>query len=105
MLEELNKMRVLLTEKDNLLIYYAGHGQLDRVNLLANWLPVDADPSSTANWIASSTLTENLNMMSAKAHPGGGRFMLLGSHDALVDRPATAGSVRRSKTRVAAIDR
>ena len=32
MLEELNKMRVLLTEKDNLLIYYAGHGQLDRVN-------------------------------------------------------------------------
>jgi hypothetical protein len=66
MLEELNKMRALLTEKDNLLIYYAGHGQLDRVNLLANWLPVDADPSSTANWIASSTLTENLNMMSAR---------------------------------------
>jgi hypothetical protein len=66
MLEELNKMRALLTEKDNLLIYYAGHGQLDRVNLLANWLPVDADPASNANWIASSTLTENLNMMSAK---------------------------------------
>ena len=65
-LEELNKMRALVTEKDNLLIYYAGHGQLDRVNSLANWLPVDADPGSTANWIASSTLTENLNMMSAK---------------------------------------
>ena len=66
MLEELNKMRALVTDKDNLLIYYAGHGQLDRVNALANWLPVDADPASTANWIASSTLTENLNMMSAK---------------------------------------
>jgi multidrug efflux pump subunit AcrA (membrane-fusion protein) len=65
-LEEMNKMRALVTEKDNLLIYYAGHGQLDRVNSLANWLPVDADPASTANWIASSTLTENLNMMSAK---------------------------------------
>jgi hypothetical protein len=65
-LEAVNKMRALLTEKDNLLIYYAGHGQLDRVNLLANWLPVDADPGSTANWIASSTLTENLNMMSAR---------------------------------------
>jgi uncharacterized caspase-like protein len=65
-LEAVNKMRALLTEKDNLLIYYAGHGQLDRVNSLANWLPVDADPGSTANWIASSTLTENLNMMSAK---------------------------------------
>ncbi len=65
-LEAVNKMRALLTEKDNLLIYYAGHGQLDRVNSLANWLPIDADPASTANWIASSTLTENLNMMSAK---------------------------------------
>ena len=66
MLEELNKMRVLLTEKDNLLIYYAGHGQLDRVNFTCNWLPVDADPASFANWISSSTLTESLNMMSAK---------------------------------------
>jgi uncharacterized caspase-like protein len=65
-LEEMNKMRALVTDKDNLLIYYAGHGQLDRVNSLANWLPVDADPASNANWIASSTLTENLNMMSAK---------------------------------------
>jgi hypothetical protein len=65
-LEEMNKMRATVTEKDNLLIYYAGHGQYDRVNSLANWLPVDADPKSTANWIASSTITENLNMMSAK---------------------------------------
>jgi hypothetical protein len=65
-LEEMNKMRAAVTEKDNLLIYYAGHGQYDRVNSLANWLPIDADPKSTANWIASSTITENLNMMSAK---------------------------------------
>jgi len=65
-MEELNKMRALLTEKDNLLIYYAGHGQLDQKNQLANWLPIDADPNSTANWIASSTLTETLNTMSAK---------------------------------------
>ena len=66
MMEELNKMRALLTEKDNLLIYYAGHGQIDRVNQLANWLPIDADEKSNANWIANSTLTETLNTMSAK---------------------------------------
>jgi hypothetical protein len=65
-MEALNKMRALLTEKDSLLIYYAGHGQLDRANSLANWLPIDADPSSNTNWIASSTLTETLNTMSAK---------------------------------------
>jgi hypothetical protein len=65
-MEELNKLRAVVTEKDNLLIYYAGHGQIDRVNSLANWLPIDADPTSSANWIANSTLTETWNTMSAK---------------------------------------
>jgi hypothetical protein len=65
-LTELNNMRAKLTEKDNLLIYYAGHGELDRVNGLANWLPIDAEPDSNANWISSSSLTEMLNAMAAK---------------------------------------
>lgn len=65
-LTELNNMRAKLTEKDNLLIYYAGHGELDRVNGLANWLPIDAEPTSNANWISSSSLTEMLNAMAAK---------------------------------------
>ena len=66
MLTELNKLRDTLTEKDNLLIYYAGHGELDRANGTANWLPIDAEPSSNANWISSSNLTEILNAMAAK---------------------------------------
>lgn len=65
-LTEMNNLRAKLTEKDNLLIYYAGHGDLDRVNGLANWLPIDAEPSSNANWISSSSLTELLNAMAAK---------------------------------------
>jgi hypothetical protein len=65
-LTELNNLRAKLTEKDNLLIYYAGHGDLDRVNGLANWLPIDAEPASNANWISSSSLTELLNAMAAK---------------------------------------
>ncbi len=65
-LTEMNNMRAKLTEKDNLLIYYAGHGELDRVNGLANWLPIDAEPDSNANWISSSSLTEMLNAMAAK---------------------------------------
>jgi hypothetical protein len=66
MLKAVNVMREQVTEKDNLLIYYAGHGQIDRVNSLANWLPIDAEPNDNSNWIANSTLTENLNLMSAK---------------------------------------
>jgi hypothetical protein len=65
-LTEMNNLRARLTEKDNLLIYYAGHGELDRANGLANWLPIDAEPTSNANWISSSSLTEILNAMAAK---------------------------------------
>lgn len=66
MLTELNRLRDTLTEKDNLLIYYAGHGELDRANGIANWLPIDAEPTSNANWISSSNLTEILNAMAAR---------------------------------------
>ena len=60
-------MQDTLTEKDNLLIYYAGHGELDRVNALANWLPIDAEPDQQRELdLRARTLTENLNTMSAK---------------------------------------
>ena len=65
-LEALNKMREQLTENDNLLIYYAGHGELDKVNQRGNWLPVDAEPNSSANWIPTYQITDILNQMSAR---------------------------------------
>jgi len=65
-LSVLNKMREELTEDQNLLIYYAGHGDLDRVNQRGNWLPVDAEPDSTANWISNIQITDVLNAMSAR---------------------------------------
>jgi len=55
-----------LTEKDNLLIYYAGHGELDRVNMRGHWLPVDADGDNTANWVSTVAITDILNSMSVK---------------------------------------
>ncbi|MCG7976828.1 MAG: caspase family protein [Candidatus Thiodiazotropha endolucinida] len=66
MLSALNQLRETLTENDNLLIYYAGHGELDRVNLRGYWLPVDAEPNSTTNWISNIAITDILNAMSAK---------------------------------------
>lgn len=65
-LSALNTMRGKLTEDDNLLIYYAGHGELDKVNMRGHWLPVDAEPTSTANWISNIALTDILNTMSAR---------------------------------------
>lgn len=65
-LSALNKLRVDLTEKDNLLIYYAGHGELDRVNMRGHWLPVDADADNSANWISTIAITDILNVMSVQ---------------------------------------
>jgi hypothetical protein len=66
MLSALNELREKLTEKDNLLIYYAGHGELDNVNLRGYWLPVDAEVDSSTNWISNVAVTDILNVMSAK---------------------------------------
>jgi len=60
-LAALNELREKLTEKDNLLIYYAGHGELDERNQRGHWLPVDAEPNSTANWISNIAITDVLN--------------------------------------------
>jgi uncharacterized caspase-like protein len=66
MLAALNDMRERLTEKDNLLIYYAGHGELDERNQRGYWLPIDAEPNSTANWISNVAITDVLNSMNVQ---------------------------------------
>jgi len=65
-LSELNKLRATLTEEDNLLVYYAGHGELDKVNMRGHWLPIDADGDNTANWISTVAITDILNSMAAQ---------------------------------------
>lgn len=65
-LSALNDLRESLTPTDNLLIYFAGHGELDEVNQRGHWLPVDAERHSTANWIPTTAVTDILNIMRAK---------------------------------------
>jgi hypothetical protein len=65
-LTELNKLMETLTERDNLLIYYAGHGEIDEATQVAFWLPVDADPKNDSNWISSDDLTRKIGPMRAK---------------------------------------
>lgn len=42
-----------LTGRDNLILFFAGHGQLAEGN--AYWLPIDADPTRTTNWISTGS--------------------------------------------------
>jgi uncharacterized caspase-like protein len=65
MLSALNELRETLTEKDNLLIYYAGHGELDSQNQRGYWLPVDAEPDTNTNWISNVAITDILNVIPA----------------------------------------
>ena len=62
----LNHLRADLTETDNLLIYYAGHGILDRASGRGYWLPVDAEKDNLTEWISVITITDLLRTMSVK---------------------------------------
>jgi len=64
-LSALHELRQTLSKKDNLLVYYAGHGDLDKVNDRGYWLPVDADADNTANWISNVAITDMLNALNA----------------------------------------
>lgn len=63
MLDKINALRANLTEDDNLLIYYAGHGVLD--GLEGFWIGVDSRKKFEAGWLAASTITRNLRHMNA----------------------------------------
>ena len=66
MLLALEAMRKKLTEKDNLLIYYAGHGYMDPENDQGYWIPVNATASSTLNWVSNATITDQIRAMTAR---------------------------------------
>jgi hypothetical protein len=65
-LTELNRYMETLTERDSLLIYYAGHGEIQEATQAAFWLPVDADPKNDSNWISSDDLTRKIGPMRAR---------------------------------------
>lgn len=66
MLAALNELREKLTEQDNLLIYYAGHGEIDEATNNGYWLPVDAKEGDTRNWISNAAISDILNTLPAK---------------------------------------
>lgn len=65
-LSTLDSLRRTLTEKDNLVVYYAGHGEFDETNERGYWLPVEAEPDNRANWISNQSVTDIVNAMAAR---------------------------------------
>ncbi len=60
----MNKIEKLVTEKDNVLVYYAGHGAYRGDE--GYWLPADAESDNDANWIPVRAVTERLALLKAK---------------------------------------
>ncbi len=61
-----NDLRKTLTENDNLLVYYAGHGVLDEEAQEGYWLPVDARSDDDSDWFPNDRLTRYLTAISAR---------------------------------------
>jgi len=59
----INQFRKSLTAEDQLLIYYAGHGEFNRGTGKAYWLPVDAKNDEDTNWIIADRITSNIKII------------------------------------------
>jgi len=65
-LDEFDNLRRNLTDNDNLLIYYAGHGYLDTDSDRGFWLPVNAEATHRANWLSNSDISDMVRATRAR---------------------------------------
>jgi hypothetical protein len=65
-IKSLSDLRKKIRAEDNLLIYYAGHGNLDKKANEGYWLPTDAEREDPSNWIPNDTIVAQVRAMDAK---------------------------------------
>jgi hypothetical protein len=65
-IDAFDEFQETLTDKDNLLIYYAGHGWLNEEVDRGYWLPANAKPKRRRSWVSNVTITDTLKGLSAK---------------------------------------
>jgi hypothetical protein len=56
----------ILTDEDNLLIFYAGHGTWDEKTSMGYWMPSDAAAKNFDNWLMNSIITSYASQCKAK---------------------------------------
>ena len=65
-LDALDELRETLKFKDNLLIYYAGHGWLDEKADEGYWLASNAKKNRRSRWVSNSAVTATLKAIESK---------------------------------------
>ena len=63
---ELARLRTVVKETDNLLVFYAGHGYWDKDMEKGYWLPTDAERDLPTNWIANEDVTGYMRAIKSK---------------------------------------
>ena len=66
LLSALNKLRQQVGPQDQVVVYYAGHGQMDSVTARGYWIPVDGDEKDLAQWVSVIDVTDQLSAMTAR---------------------------------------
>ena len=70
-LSAINDLRERVTDQDNALIYFAGHGQLLRPDhherRRGYWLPVNAEVDRTTYWVPNSAVNDHLALIEARS--------------------------------------
>lgn len=80
----MDRLSEQLSEQDNLVIFYAGHGKWDGKKETGYWLPVDADRSSSVNWIRNSTIQDYVDDINTR-------------HTLLITDACFAGSIFKTR--------
>ncbi|HRK54170.1 MAG TPA: caspase family protein [Cyclobacteriaceae bacterium] len=85
-IDAFDKISRVTTDKDNLLVFYAGHGYWDKQRELGYWLPSDAKRESRSDWISNSDVKDNLAISSIKS-----------KHTLLITDACFGGSIFKSR--------
>ncbi len=73
-----------VTTEDNVLIFYAGHGNYDAENELGYWIPSDAELDYTDNWVYNDLIVANLKRIKSR-------------HTLLISDACFSGSIFKSR--------
>ena len=107
-INDLRELAASLGETDNLLVYFAGHGQLDDLTGDGYWIPVEGELKNPGTWISQATIkgilgsekarAKNVVVIADSCYSGtllrGGPSMLKMEGNAYLDKLAEAASKR-----------
>lgn len=66
LLQALARLRQQVGPEDQVIVYYAGHGQMDEATARGYWIPVDGAEKDVSQWVSVIDVTDQLAAMPAR---------------------------------------